>query len=97
MLTTEQIDSLIGDTFDVYQRILAVDSLLLQIANPNLRQFYTHDLLEMIHYYNLMVNVLEKELHKYEAYERENNLPINLRYRKILGQLRNTTTVLKKR
>jgi len=88
MKTKEQIDELIEDVKELGSRIRSIDNLIAAIADPALRDKYNKDLLALIQKYKQMLGLLEKDISEYARYEREEKIPVNLSYRRILKTLR---------
>lgn len=88
MYDKAKIDELLFDVLDLAKRIKMVDKLVSTVQNQDLQKSYDEDLLDMIHAYKTMARVLEVELEHYIKFEKENNLPIALNYRKVLRELK---------
>lgn len=88
MKTKEQIDELIQDVKDLGNRIKSIDNLIAAIDNPDLKQQYNKDLLRLVGNYKKMLILLQQEIVLFIKYEREQNLPITLLYRRILKTLK---------
>jgi hypothetical protein len=86
--TKEQIDELIEDVKELGSRIQSIDNLIQAIEDSEIKEKYHKDLLALIGNYNRLLSLLEREIVEYNKYERDNGLPINLRYRSILKTLR---------
>jgi hypothetical protein len=88
MKTKEQIDESIDEARELSSRIRSIDNLIGAIDNPELQDKYRKDILALVSRYEKMLLQLQADLAEFAKYERDNNLPLTLRYRRILKQLR---------
>jgi hypothetical protein len=86
--TKEQIDELIEDVKELGSRIKSIDELITRIDNEELKDKYNKDLLALIANYKKMLGLLEQNIAEYTKFEREQNLPVSILYRRILKSLR---------
>lgn len=88
MKTKEQIDELIEDVKELGSRIKSIDNLIHAIEDSEVKEKYNQDLLALIGNYKRLLDLLEKEIVEFGKFERDNNLPVCLLYRRILKTLR---------
>lgn len=85
MVTQEQLDVLVDDVTELGSRILGLDKLLNSIEDQALQAHYMRDLLELIHYYKGMNDILEENLKEYIDYEKQQpSNVVNIKYRRLL-------------
>lgn len=86
-METNELNQLIIDTYEVGQRILRMKNLIDMLNNPSTKAKYNEEVFSLLEDFNLMCDLLKKELEDYIKLEKEKNLPVNLSYRKILRDL----------
>jgi hypothetical protein len=84
----EKLDGLIDELYDLGERIKAVDKLLGQVKDNKLRDTYHDSLTDMIQGYKKLCMKVKSELRMIIAYEKKNNLPITLLYRRLYNKLK---------
>lgn len=82
-----EITQLILDSYELGQRIIRMKNLVDSLHNPDTQTKYNEEIDTLLEDFELMCDLLKRELSAYALMEKEKKLPINLSYRKILRGL----------
>lgn len=89
-MRSREIDEFIIDVNQVGQHIKSIDELITKMESKDLRDHYRSQMLDLIEQYNIMCEILEKQINKFIDDERKNGNNIeSLYYNKILKTLKN--------
>ncbi len=88
MINKDDLNELIWDVTDMGYRVTRINNLLSEMEEGKAKTKYIQQYLDLMDQYTKMVDYLLLELEDYVDYEKRNNLPIDLEYRKLLKSLK---------
>lgn len=81
------IEKLIQDLNELTENIRMADTILTDVDDPRKKEAYKKQLDSLLRAYKNICKDLKRLLDLHIAYEKKNNLPVNLRYRRLYKRL----------